>query len=142
MGSEMCIRDRIYGQQQYNTPSRFLREIPDELVDDRSPKGLYKTGRTTVSATAPAEDSEDRRAERRERARERVIEKAIAAGNQPRSRSAFEPKVGDDVHHSKFGDGVVIKISGSGDNAEVTIHFSEVGEKTLLLGWADLQQPK
>ena len=33
----------IYGQQQYNTPSRFLREIPDELVDDRSPKGLYKT---------------------------------------------------------------------------------------------------
>ena len=132
----------IYGQQQYNTPSRFLREIPDELVDDRSPKGLYKTGRTTASAAAPAEDSEDRRAERRERARERVIEKAIAAGNQPRNGSTFEPKVGDDVHHVNFGDGVVLRISGSGDNAEVTIHFSEVGEKTLLLGWADLQKPK
>ena len=36
----------IYGQQQYNTPSRFLREIPDELLDDRSPKGSHKALRT------------------------------------------------------------------------------------------------
>ena len=132
----------IYGQQQYNTPSRFLREIPDELVDDRSPRGVHKAGRTTISAVGPSDDSEDRRAERRERARERVIEKAIAAGNQPPNRATFEPKVGGDVHHPKFGDGVVLAISGSGDNAEVTIHFSDVGEKTLLLGWADLQQLK
>ena len=132
----------IYGQQQYNTPSRFLREIPDELVDDRSPRGVHKAGRTTISAVGPSDDSEDRRAERRERARERVIEKAIAAGNQPPNRATFEPKVGGDVTHPKFGDGVVLAISGSGDNAEVTIHFSDVGEKTLLLGWADLQQPK
>ena len=48
-------------------------------------------------------------------------------------------KTGDDVRHPKFGDGVVLSISGSGDNAEVTVHFAEVGEKTLLLGWASLQ---
>ena len=132
----------IYGQQQYNTPSRFLREIPDELIDDRSPKGVHKAGRTSISATAPSEDSEDRRAERRERARERVIEKAIAAGNQQPSASAIELKVGDDVNHAKFGEGVVLNIAGSGDNTEVTIHFVEVGEKTLLLGWAHLQKPE
>jgi DNA helicase-2/ATP-dependent DNA helicase PcrA len=132
----------IYGQQQYNTPSRFLKEIPDELVDDRSPKGIHRTGRTSVSVTAPSDDTEDRRAERRERARERVIEKAIAAGSQQRSPSPVELKVGDDVHHPKFGEGVVLNIAGSGDNAEVTIHFVEVGEKTLLLGWADLQKPE
>ncbi len=132
----------IYGQQQYNTPSRFLREIPDELIDDRSPKGVHKAGRTSISATAPSEDSEDRRAERRERARERVIEKAIAAGNQQPGASAIELKVGDDVNHAKFGEGVVLNIAGSGDNTEVTIHFVEVGEKTLLLGWAHLQKPE
>ena len=132
----------IYGQQQYNTPSRFLREIPDELIDDRSPKGVHKAGRTSISATAPSEDSEDRRAERRERARERVIEKAIAAGNQQPGASAIELKVGDDVNHAKFGEGVVLNIAGSGDNTEVTIHFVEVGEKTLLLGWAHLQKPQ
>ena len=131
----------IYGQQQYNTPSRFLREIPDELVDDRSPKGVHKAGRTTVSATAPIEVDEDKRAERRERARERIIEKAIAAGNQQPTESSTNFKAGDDVHHPKFGDGVILKLVGSGDNAEVTVNFVDIGEKTLLLGWANLEKP-
>ena len=47
---------------------------------------------------------------------------------------------GDDVIHPKFGDGVIVNISGSGDNAEITIHFVEFGEKTLLSGWANLQR--
>ena len=131
----------IYGQQQYNTPSRFLREIPDELVDDRSPKGIHKAGRTTVSATAPIEVDEDKRAERRERARERIIEKAIAAGNQQPTESSTNFKAGDDVHHPKFGDGVILKLAGSGDNAEVTVNFVDIGEKTLLVGWANLEKP-
>jgi len=131
----------IYGQQQYNTPSRFLREIPDELLDDRSPKGIHKAGRTTVSATTPVEVDEDKRAERRERARERIIEKAIAAGNQQPTGPSINFKAGDDVHHQKFGDGVILKLAGSGDNAEVTINFVDIGEKTLLLGWANLQKP-
>ena len=131
----------IYGQQQYNTPSRFLREIPDQLVDDRSPRGIYKAGRTTVSGTAPVEVNEDKRAERRERARERIIEKAIAAGNQQPTGPSLDLKVGDDVHHQKFGEGVILQLQGSGDNAEVTINFADIGEKTLLLGWANLQKP-
>lgn len=131
----------IYGQQQYNTPSRFLREIPDELIDDRSPRGIHKAGRTTVSATAPVEVDEDKRAARRERARERIIEKAIAAGTQQPSGSSLDLKVGDDVHHPKFGEGVILQLLGTGDNAEVTINFVDIGEKTLLLGWANLQKP-
>ena len=132
----------IYGQQQYNTPSRFLREIPDELIDDRSPKS-----RRQISSSAPAtdstdrrEDKEDKRAERRERARERVIEKAIAAGQHQPTMPSNDFTTGDDVIHPKFGDGVIVNISGSGDNAEITIHFVEFGEKTLLSGWANLQR--
>ncbi len=131
----------IYGQQQYNTPSRFLREIPDELLDDRSPRGIHKAGRTTVSATTPVEVDEDKRAERRERARERIIEKAIAAGTQQPTSPSPSLKVGDDVHHPKFGEGVILQLLGSGDNAEVTINFVDIGQKTLLLGWANLQKP-
>ena len=133
----------IYGQQQYNTPSRFLREIPDELLDDRSPKSGHK-----ISSSAPVthstdhrEDKEDKRAERRERARERVIEKAIAAGQHQPTTPSTDFKTGDDVTHPKFGDGVVVNISGSGDNAEISIHFADFGEKTLLSGWANLQKP-
>jgi DNA helicase-2/ATP-dependent DNA helicase PcrA len=47
-------------------------------------------------------------------------------------------RVGDDVHHEKFGDGVIIDINGSGDKAEATVRFRDVGEKILLLAWAPL----
>ena len=132
----------IYGQQQYNTPSRFLREIPDELIDDRSPKSGRKSSSSapTTDSTDHREDKEDKRAERRERARERVIEKAIAAGQHQPTMPSNDFTTGDDVIHPKFGDGVIVNISGSGDNAEITIHFVEFGEKTLLSGWANLQR--
>ena len=132
----------IYGQQQYNTPSRFLREIPDELIDDRSPKSRRKISSSapTADSTDHREDKEDKRAERRERARERVIEKAIAAGQHQPTMPSNDFTTGDDVIHPKFGDGVIVNISGSGDNAEITIHFVEFGEKTLLSGWANLQR--
>ncbi len=132
----------IYGQQQYNTPSRFLREIPDELIDDRSPKSRRKISSSapTTDSTDHREDKEDKRAERRERARERVIEKAIAAGQHQPTMPSNDFTTGDDVIHPKFGDGVIVNISGSGDNAEITIHFVEFGEKTLLSGWANLQR--
>ena len=132
----------IYGQQQYNTPSRFLREIPDELIDDRSPKSGRKSSSSapTADSTDHREDKEDKRAERRERARERVIEKAIAAGQHQPTMPSNDFTTGDDVIHPKFGDGVIVNISGSGDNAEITIHFVEFGEKTLLSGWANLQR--
>ena len=132
----------IYGQQQYNTPSRFLREIPDELIDDRSPKSGRKisSSASTTDSTDHREDKEDKRAERRERARERVIEKAIAAGQHQPTMPSNDFTTGDDVIHPKFGDGVIVNISGSGDNAEITIHFVEFGEKTLLSGWANLQR--
>ena len=132
----------IYGQQQYNTPSRFLREIPDELIDDRSPKSRRKSSSSapTTDSTDHREDKEDKRAERRERARERVIEKAIAAGQHQPTMPSNDFTTGDDVIHPKFGDGVIVNISGSGDNAEITIHFVEFGEKTLLSGWANLQR--
>ena len=49
-------------------------------------------------------------------------------------------KVGDDVVHETFGEGVIIDMEGSGDRAEATINFREVGEKRLLLAWAPLEK--
>ena len=42
-------------------------------------------------------------------------------------------RVGDDVHHDKFGDGVIVDITGSGDKAEARVRFRDVGEKTLAV---------
>lgn len=146
----------IFGSTQYNPPSRFLDEIPAQLIDDRSPNGR-SYGRSSMrsmgsgdgggsgssgstgGAMGRANRAETRRAERRDRARERVVERAIAAGNEPPADSGPSVKPGQDVRHPKFGDGVVLDVAGSGENTEVTINFSDVGQKTLLLGWANLE---
>ena len=49
-------------------------------------------------------------------------------------------KVGDDVRHQKFGEGVILDLQGSGDKAEARVRFREAGEKTLLLSWAPLEK--
>ena len=48
-------------------------------------------------------------------------------------------RIGDDVRHKKFGEGVIIGIDGTGDKAEAIINFAGVGEKRLLLAWAPLE---
>jgi len=139
----------IFGSTQYNPPSRFLMEIPEDLIDNRRPNGR-SYGRSSVRAMDDGRSSggagrgrasraEARRAERRERARERVVERAMAAGQEPSATEVPSIRAGQDVRHPKFGDGVVLDVAGSGENTEVTINFSEVGQKTLLLGWANLE---
>jgi DNA helicase-2/ATP-dependent DNA helicase PcrA len=49
-------------------------------------------------------------------------------------------KIGDDVRHNKFGEGVIIDLSGSGEKAEAVVRFRDAGEKHLLLSWAPLEK--
>ncbi len=49
-------------------------------------------------------------------------------------------RVGDDVEHPSFGEGVIIDISGTGDKAEAVINFAGVGTKHLALAWAPLKR--
>jgi DNA helicase-2/ATP-dependent DNA helicase PcrA len=47
-------------------------------------------------------------------------------------------RVGDDVAHEKFGEGVILELAGEGDKTEAVVNFRDVGEKRLLLAWAPL----
>ena len=49
-------------------------------------------------------------------------------------------KVGDDVRHNVWGEGVILMVEGAGDKAEAVVHFGSVGEKRLLLSWAPLEK--
>jgi DNA helicase-2/ATP-dependent DNA helicase PcrA len=49
-------------------------------------------------------------------------------------------RIGDDVRHAKFGEGVILLIEGEGDKAEAVVRFPGVGEKRLLLAWSPLQR--
>lgn len=142
----------IFGSTQYNPPSRFLDEIPQRLVQSidgnrrGSRAGSWSDSAAMDSSTSSWGDRPERRSrissEQRQRNRERMVDQAIAAGQQATSSaSTGSPyKVGDDVVHGKWGEGVVLDLQGSGDKTEITIHFPTVGQKVLLLAWAPLKK--
>ena len=75
------------------------------------------------------------------RNREEIVERAMTPrGPVPSGAEALGLRVGDDVRHAKWGDGVILDIEGQGDKAEATVRFPDVGEKRLLLSWAPLEK--
>ncbi len=112
----------LFGNTEYYSPSRFLNEIPTELINvvgqERGGSGLGTHRDTVVNAAI-----------RR-------------GGDSPGARGAeyLDFSVGDDVTHEKFGEGVILGLEGTGDRAEVVVHFRDVGEKRLLLAWAPLSR--
>jgi DNA helicase-2/ATP-dependent DNA helicase PcrA len=66
-------------------------------------------------------------------------EKSRAGGGDGRpEREAVSVSAGDTVFHDKWGEGVVVEVSGAGQHAEATISFEDVGEKRVLLAYAPL----
>ena len=69
-------------------------------------------------------------------------------GDSPAAKSPFAPKgaeslglkIGDDVRHSSWGEGVIVDMGGSRDSPEATVNFAAVGQKTLLLSLAPLEK--
>ena len=63
---------------------------------------------------------------------------APAGPSGARGAEGIGLRIGDDVTHDKFGEGVILELIGDGDKAEAVVHFRDVGEKRLLLAWAPL----
>jgi len=114
----------LFGSTQYNPASRFLTEIPEQLVQ--------LTGRRHPGPGA---------------ARERQLMSGVVGAAGPRGpvtgaagAEKLGLRVGDDVAHAKFGEGVIIGLEGEGDKAEALVRFRDAGEKRLLLSWAPLKR--
>jgi DNA helicase-2/ATP-dependent DNA helicase PcrA len=125
----------LFGSTQYNPPSRFLDEIPAELVHVIGEKRT--SGRSSYRRDEPWQPRSSTAG------RERIVDQALAAAArrvEPSGAEALGLRVGDDVRHNKWGEGVVLDIAGSGEKAEAVIRFPEVGEKRLLLSWAPLEK--
>ena len=70
--------------------------------------------------------------------RRRLLHPAGRRGTRAPRRMGL--RVGDDVSHDKFGEGVILELVGEGDKTEAVVHFRDVGEKRLLLAWAPLEK--
>ena len=102
---------RIHGQDMYGIPSRFLREIPPHLLHEVRPKVQVSR---TYSAGAPR-----------------------SFGHAPIEAPPL--KLGANVSHPKFGQGVVTDYEGTGAHARVQVNFDAEGSKWLVLAYANLQ---
>ncbi len=138
----------MFGSTQYNVPSRFFDEIPDELIEEQGDLHGRAPGRSSWRSRHDEPPAYRRRGRRdtagSEEHRERVVEAALAAGqrNAPEPARSHELglRIGDDVEHPAFGEGVVIDITGHGASAEATINFRDAGTKHLALEWAPLKK--
>jgi DNA helicase-2/ATP-dependent DNA helicase PcrA len=144
----------LFGNTQYNPPSRFLDEIPADLIDAKgNVSGRSSYGRQSYRDRDQRSYDEPPPYRRRERGgrfdsdaqdahRDRIVESAMRSRNTPEPSNSQELglKVGDDVAHPAFGEGVIIDISGTGEKAEAVVNFPGVGQKHLALAWAPLKK--
>jgi len=100
---------RLYGQDSYPRPSRFLREIPEGSMQEIR---LRANVSRPVAVTAS---------------------QSVAPGVKHRYR------LGQSVRHEKFGEGVVLQTEGEGEQERVQINFRHVGIKWLMLAYAKLE---
>jgi DNA helicase-2/ATP-dependent DNA helicase PcrA len=105
----------LFGTSSYNPPSRFLSEIPSELL--REIEGEEEESGAVIGGGS------------------RIREAVVTARREPIQVSA-----GDTVLHDKWGEGVVLSVSGGGSDAEATVIFEEAGQKRLLLAYAPLKK--
>ncbi|RIZ71176.1 MAG: DNA helicase II [Methylococcales bacterium] len=99
---------RLYGRETYPRPSRFLREIPAELLQE-------VRMRATIS---------------------RPVNAVQAKSAKFQTQGSY--KLGQRVSHAKFGEGVVLQIEGEGAQERVQINFKSAGVKWLMLAYAKL----
>lgn len=105
---------RQHGREEYHKPSRFLEELPLNLLDE------IRVGR---KAFAPAASSS--------------FKKSTAPVYQQESASGY--RLGQEVRHAKFGSGVVLALEGSGAHARLQVNFKGHGSKWLVAAYANLE---
>ena len=106
---------RLYGQEMHHRPSRFLKELPSECLEE-------VRLRTQVSWAQP-----------------------IAKSNRFNNEFAQESfdstgfRLGQRVRHSKFGEGTVLNYEGIGPQSRIQVNFDELGSKWLVVAYARLE---
>lgn len=107
----------LHGQVRYGIPSRFLDEIPDGLLKRLNSKAVTKSGSGRDYNELPA---------------------MMSKQQSNTQKNAMPWKIGQQVAHAKFGNGVIVSYEGNADDMRVQVNFGREGLKWLLLGLAKL----
>ncbi len=101
---------RLHGVDSYGLPSRFIKEIPGELIEEVRPRVQISRPVAVGRFKTPTEEP-----------------------------SAPGVRLGARVRHGKFGEGVILNVEGSGAHARVQVSFEQQGTKWLMVQYANLE---
>jgi len=127
----------VHGETQYSRPSRFLKEMPEELVEaggEKKRMQMTKEERQTVKQTAYLKARE---AFQQEAFQQKVF---IPKNLEKQERSKLGYQEGDTVKHIKYGVGMVEKIEDGGRDYAVTVNFENAGVKKMYAAFAKLKK--
>jgi DNA helicase-2/ATP-dependent DNA helicase PcrA len=99
---------RLHGQDNFGTPSRFISEIPEDLIEEVRPRIQISRPVAAGRFKAPVEE--------------------LAPG----------VKLGARVRHKKFGEGVILKVEGHGPQANIQVNFASLGVKIMMLEYLEV----
>jgi len=131
-------RRYLFGQEQTNPPSRFLKDIPENLIDDGGgspsayPSGTHFRGREG-EIRKPGE-----KASHNLSAVTAAFDDVEIVPEPPDEHDGVF--IGMKVRHAKFGVGTIRKIEGEGEGQKVIVWFNPIGPKKLLLRFAGLER--
>lgn len=135
----------IRGETQYNAVSRFVKEIPQSLMDDRVPAPKYDPVTTPASKFKPVASLAPKRTAAENKP---FIAGGIGsfgamgivkgAGAAPGVRPDYD--AGDRVRHIKYGDGTVLSMESGPRDYKVTVDFDEAGQKIMYAAFAKLKK--
>ncbi|MGB9754255.1 ATP-dependent helicase [Roseiflexus castenholzii] len=125
-----AFRRATYGRTEIATPSRFLHDIPPDLLQ-RAPQRGYAAAQQASMVTGRAAALRNPR-----RNQAAPVSPHSAAPDGPRAISFF---AGQKVHHAQFGEGIVVSSKLVEGDEEVTVAFVGKGVKRLLASFANLQ---
>ena len=103
---------RLHGVDQFGTPSRFIAEVPAELIEEVRPR--VQVSRPVYTGRGPA-------------------------GHYQEPDGGAGMRLGQRVRHGRFGEGVVLRVDGHGQGAQVEVNFERLGRKVLMLAYANLE---
>lgn len=146
----------LFGKTNYNRPSRFLREISDDLLQYQ---GLARPANSSFGVRFTKDEPtqfgqgmslqealQTRKANAQPQRRTGAQPFSKATGGLPfgktsdSSNTATDWEIGDIAHHKKWGDGTVLEVTGSGKTQELKIKFPEVGLKKVLASVAPIEK--
>ena len=148
-----CAQNRFrYGRMEYDTPSRFIRDIDPELLEvhgeagsaeSRKPYNNWMQNPRPVATQFKA-DPKPRAVAPRQQEKPvdpfgpnfKRVYNAVAPRPMASAPSASDLHEGAKIEHQRFGVGTVVRIEGAGENTKATVEFRNAGTKQLLLKFA------